>query len=273
MSTPNAKRTTTHPTAEQILSVYDYDRERGLFLRKTSFRQWQPGQVAGKVSEKGRSLLLPIFGSAKRSVSFAASKLVWFLETGNWPYKGVCHLDDDKNNDSFANLLAVPDDATTVSPSDLYKMFEYFPETGKLIRRFSYKGGRKGTEGTLWNNGYIMMHIGAVPIGVHRIAWRMVHGVWPDQIDHINGVRDDNRLCNLRNVSRQENARNVRKKSGSETGVMGVYKNSRGLPYRVRIAHNGKNLSLGSFGTIEEATAAREAAKIKYGYHENHGNR
>lgn len=259
-----------HPTREEILALYDYDRERGLFLRKTAFRQWQPGQIAGKLADKGRYIDFPA-ATGRRRVSYRSSRLVWFLETGSWPPKFMHNLDGDKHNDRFDNLLALPDSLELVTAEHLKKLFDYSPATGKLTRRFSFKVAAKGSEGVLWNNGYRMVSLNDRPIGVHRLIWRMVHGVWPENIDHINGVRDDNRIENLRNVSTHENARNVCQTRDTATGVMGVYLNKVGKPYRVRIAHEGKNLNLGCFDTLEEAKAVRDAAQALYGYHPNHG--
>lgn len=88
-------------------------------------------------------------------------------------------------------------------------------------------------------------------------VWLMHTGRWPDgEIDHINGVRDDNRIENLRDVTHQTNAENRRRPvRASETGALGVTLTKDGR-YRARICSKGRLLSLGVFGSADEAHAA-----------------
>lgn len=90
-----------------------------------------------------------------------------------------------------------------------------------------------------------------------RVVWLMHTGRWPDgEIDHINGVRDDNRIENLRDVTHQTNAENRRRPvRASETGALGVTLTKDGR-YRARICSKGRLLSLGVFGSADEAHAA-----------------
>lgn len=106
----------------------------------------------------------------------------------------------------------------------------------------------------------------------HRVVWAMVHGEWPaGEIDHINGMRDDNRLVNLRAVTRAENMRNAAMPITNTSGVMGVswYKPSQKWCAFINV--KGKRKHLGYFTDKADAIAARAAAEAKYGFHENHG--
>lgn len=106
----------------------------------------------------------------------------------------------------------------------------------------------------------------------HRIVWFMYYGEWPkDQIDHINGVATDNRIENLRDVSRQDNQRNVRRKANNTSGTTGVHWHISKKKWEAQIKVNDKRLFLGCFKHKEDAIAARKAAQIEHGYHENHG--
>lgn len=106
----------------------------------------------------------------------------------------------------------------------------------------------------------------------HRIIWFYHHGEWPNgEIDHINGIPTDNRLENLRVVSPADNARNKPLRTDNISGVAGVSWLKNNKAWRVRIQHNGRSIEIGSFGSLDEATAARKSAEIKYNYHPNHG--
>jgi len=105
----------------------------------------------------------------------------------------------------------------------------------------------------------------------HRVIWLLVFGRWPEnQIDHINQDRTDNRIVNLRDVTNECNAKNQKKHRNNTSGYVGVCKHSCGK-WQVHITVNSKMKYLGLFENIEDAAAARAAADIKYGFHENHG--
>jgi hypothetical protein len=106
----------------------------------------------------------------------------------------------------------------------------------------------------------------------HRVIWALRYGVWPvDQIDHINGVRSDNRISNLRVVSNMENGRNQRLRKNNTSGVMGVCWDSKHCMWRSQISVCGKTIYLGLYSSLDEAASARETAKIRFGFHQNHG--
>lgn len=90
-------------------------------------------------------------------------------------------------------------------------------------------------------------------------------------IDHINGIKDDNRIANLRQVSDEENARNKKRHFRNKSGVMGVTWSKADKKWRVRIGVSGKYKCLGSFHSLEEAISVRKKAEHDLGYHENHG--
>lgn len=106
----------------------------------------------------------------------------------------------------------------------------------------------------------------------HRIAWALYHGVWPDdQIDHINGDSEDNRIVNLRVVTNAENQRNARRKASNTSGVTGVSWHRRGRVWCATIRVGGRQKHVGQFVDFDKAVVARKAAEREYGYHENHG--
>lgn len=112
-----------------------------------------------------------------------------------------------------------------------------------------------------------------VTFRAHRVIWAMVHGKWPeDEIDHINHDKADNRIENLRDVTRQENCRNRSMNSNNTSGTTGVHWSNASKIWVARIKIGGGALvHIGSFKNKQDAIDARKAAEIKYGFHLNHG--
>lgn len=106
----------------------------------------------------------------------------------------------------------------------------------------------------------------------HRLAWALHYGRWPEeQIDHINGNPEDNRIANLRVVTNAENQRNVKQKRNNTSGVTGVSWHTRGRVWCASIRTDGRQKHLGQFSDFDTAVAARKAAERECGYHANHG--
>ena len=96
---------------------------------------------------------------------------------------------------------------------------------------------------------------------LHRIAWALATGSWPKEIDHRNGVRDDNRLSNLREATRTENHQNRGRRRDNTTGFVGVCFD-RGK-FGANIMVNNRSRHLGRYNTKEDAyTAYCEAKKL-----------
>ena len=137
------------------------------------------------------------------------------------------------------------------------EMFFYCPDEGRLFRRIrSGTTGRKGEmAGSLRKSGYRSVHVNGRLYVEHRLIWLWWYGEWPRvQIDHANGIRDDNRVSNLRLATNAENQRNAGVRRDNRLGVKGVHK--AGNRYRALISVNGKQRHLGYYQSID---AAREA--------------
>lgn len=152
----------------------------------------------------------------------------------------------------------------------LHRPFDEFPDIRSArIWNARYKG-KPAFEAD--RNGYLAGKVDGVQYATHRLAWLYVNGCFPeDEIDHINGDRKDNRIANLRAVSRLENARNLKRYKSNSSGVQGVSRWPGKDLWRANIYYKGKHVHLGSFPTIEAAAAARREAESFYGFHLNHG--
>lgn len=118
--------------------------------------------------------------------------------------------------------------------------------------------------GTLSKDGYIVIQIGGRSVPAHRLAWAWSTGWWPKQdIDHIDGVRTNNRPSNLRDVPRRTNMENRKGANPcNATGVLGVSATKFGT-FKATITVNRSSIYLGSFKTKCEASDAYLAAKRK----------
>ena len=114
--------------------------------------------------------------------------------------------------------------------------------------------------GSLDGEGYVLLAYKRRRYRAHRIAWLWFHGSLPvGEIDHINHRRSDNRIANLRDVSRKQNAENtsVRRKGA----VRGVYWFAKTSKWVAHIKHKGKQMNLGYYHKHEDAVAARRKAE------------
>lgn len=125
---------------------------------------------------------------------------------------------------------------------------------------------RKGDKaGSKRKDGYIEIRICGELYLAHRLAWFYCHGDWPEfQIDHINGVRDDNSIANLREALNEQNSRNVKMHCDNQSGYKGVFLNKRTGKWVSKIHLNGKSIWVGTFNSPEDAHAAYCEAATKH---------
>lgn len=146
----------------------------------------------------------------------------------------------------------------------LKELFDYDPDTGLVTRRTTVNNKAKIGErlARKTTGGYIQVSVDRRLYALHRLIWMWVYGEYPqDHIDHINRVRDDNRLSNLRVVTHAENMLNKAVYSSNWTGTPGVTWYSRGSKWVARISAKGRRMHLGYFPSMEAAKEAYLKAK------------
>lgn len=149
---------------------------------------------------------------------------------------------------------------------NLKKYLTYSPDTGLFhwILASSDKTKIGDLAGCMRPDGYIKIKIFGKSYLAHRLAWFFVHGEWPDEeIDHINRIRSDNRLVNLRSVLKRQQQQNMKLTIKNTSGFVGVSRGRNGR-WRASLVIKKKFISLGVFDTPEEASSVYVAAKAKH---------
>lgn len=172
------------------------------------------------------------------------------------PHKPFGELSDAEKGEGGVSLF-----------ESLRGLISYDPATGKFTRLVDvakYKAG--STVGCDNGNGYLTTTHKGKKIYLHRLAWYFHTGSTPEyQIDHINGVRDDNRIENLRSAGYGENQQSRFRRRDNTSGVTGVnFVRARGK-WAARLTHGGKVVfGKYDFETKEEAEAAYRKAKYEH---------
>lgn len=138
--------------------------------------------------------------------------------------------------------------------------FQYHPD-GTISR-----DDRKNSLGGYNKDGYRIVKIKGRYFPVHRVVWLLNYGRFPEgEIDHINRVRDDNRIENLRDVDRLTNVLNVQYTPNPKTGVVGIYRDdlTKGLRAKFTFRFKGK---MYRFRELNDAVEKREELRNLYGY-------
>ena len=174
----------------------------------------------------------------------------------------------------------------------LKELIDYNPDTGVFtwLER-DEKLFKKARDCKAWNNKLAGKSAGSITkcysgksyletriLGgrhfLHRLAFLYVNGSLPaSEVDHIDGDGTNNKWCNLRSVSHQDNGKNVRLRVDNKSGVCGVILDKVNLKWQAYIIVDSKQIHLGRFKNLEDAKTAREDANKKYGFHSGHGTK
>ncbi len=144
---------------------------------------------------------------------------------------------------------------------------DYNSDAGVFTRLVSNTGAVKVGDVAGWvqPNGYTYIRVLSKAYLAHRLAWFYVNGVWPsDEIDHIDGVRGNNAILNLRECDKFQNQCNTLPRKDSLCKSKGVDFMKLKGKFRARIRVRGKDIHLGIFDTEEEASLSYQVASKKY---------
>lgn len=164
----------------------------------------------------------------------------------------------------------------SITQKRLKELLHYDPETGVFIwlaRSSAASRVKIGSEARcLTSKGYIWIMIDGRRYYAHRLAFLYMTGKFPvDQTDHDNHIRHDNRWDNLNEATNTTNHKNQSMPRNNSSGRMGVRWRKDIGKWHAQIRVDYKLIHLGYFINIDDAIKARQAANIKYSFHQNHG--
>ncbi len=160
-----------------------------------------------------------------------------------------------------------------VTQKELKEILKYDYSTGLFFWNVARQNIRAGCKaGNLEPSGYVRISVLGKKYYAHRLAWLYVHGNLPRyEIDHIDGVKNNNRILNLRDVSHKTNNKNKKMPRSNKSGCVGVLWNQRRDKWIAQIKSNQEVTYLGLYTDWFEAVCARKSAENVLGFHKNHG--
>jgi len=150
-----------------------------------------------------------------------------------------------------------------IKQDDLQDLFQY--KDGHLYwkkNRSNVKAGQKA--GNQREDGYIDVGLYGRLIREHRLVWIWHFGEAPEFLDHINGIRNDNRIENLRAATRQQNQQNLKKRKDNNSGAVGVNWHKKAKKWQASICIDKKSKYLGLFDCFDDAVLARKKAEQQF---------
>lgn len=143
----------------------------------------------------------------------------------------------------------------------LREVFDYDSKTGNLIRKSKTSKKSRKIAGRI-THGYRQVMVDGKNYQAHILVWIYMTGVYPEpELDHINRIKDDNRFCNLREVTRSVNMRNTENPKTNKSGIKGVRWKPQRKRWIAEVKINGVQVQIGSFKEFDEAACARLAVE------------
>jgi len=160
-----------------------------------------------------------------------------------------------------------------MTQSRLKELLHYDEDTGIFTVKLNTGGSRKvgAISGSQRKDGYVYIGLDKKHYLAHRLAWLYVNGEYPAEIDHINKIKNDNSILNLRGCNHYENCLNNSYRGNNTSDVAGVSYYKTYDKWMAYININKKRKTLGYFADKADAIQARLDAEVKHGYHINCG--
>lgn len=157
----------------------------------------------------------------------------------------------------MSNIIGIRNN-NTITQSEVKRLFTY--QDGELIENTT-RGQNKYAKigsfvGSFTSHGYKVTKINGKPYKLHRLIFLYHFGYMPKFVDHANGDRSDNRIENLREATRNDNARNIDKKGGKTSIYKGVFWVVGIKHWKAGASYKGKSYHIGTYHTEEEAAKA-----------------
>jgi hypothetical protein len=148
-----------------------------------------------------------------------------------------------------------------LTQKELKSQLHYNPDTGLFIRNKALCNSVKigDVAGAPDGKGYLRISVNMKRHKAHRLAWLYMTGELPkNQIDHINGVKNDNRFINLREATNSQNKSNSGLYVNNKSGYKGVSWYKKYKKWVSHVSVNGKRKTLGYFDNAIDASIAYE---------------
>lgn len=144
------------------------------------------------------------------------------------------------------------------------ELFEY--RDGDLVWKVKRRGrfAKPGVVAGCKTDKYIWISVDCRSYAAHKLVFLYHYGYIPKEIDHINQIKTDNRIENLRPCTRSQNTGNVGLRSTNTSGYRGIWFAKHCGKWRASIKKKGKSTHLGYFNTREEAAEAYDTAAKDY---------
>lgn len=252
-----ARASGNHITQERLQELVHYDPETGVFRWAVNLgSRARSGAIAGCLDRRGYRVI------RLDKALYTSAQLAWLYVHGVLPRR-VGHENGVQDDDRITNLFDA--DSREVHPltqARVRDLLFYDPATGEFWWKRHGPGRNADVPaGCFDQHGYRVICIDYVLHRAGRLAWLYVHGEFPDEVDHKNRVRDDDRIENLRMADRAGNNRNRGLNKNNTSGCKGIYWSKPHGKWHARVMVNRKHVHVGLFDDLNEAKYAVEQAR------------